>query len=203
MERKELMKILRVDYTNKIRPLLIKDKCEICGINEELELHHKTQFTLLVDKAIEDLHIVINVMGEEELEKIRNYMLGLQLTNNNITLCKHCYREGHRLNEESNKIRKEKQKIGISKRQLEKEHKRKIYEETVLKPYLDSIVDKRLSKEEQKELIDKIDYRVDGHQKKSYNQLNNALRDTYGETYIIIPKKSGSKRYWVLTKIEK
>lgn len=72
-----------------------------------------------------------------------------------------------------------------------------------LKIYLESIVDKRLGKEEQKELIDKIDYRVDGHQKKSYSQLNNALRDTYGETYIIIPKKSGSKRYWVLTKIEK
>ena len=204
MERKELMKILRVDYTNKIRPLLIKDKCEICGINEELELHHKTQFTLLLDKALEDLHIVINVMEEEELEKIRNYMLGLQLTNENITLCKHCHREGHRLNKESNRIRNEKQTIGISKRQLEKEHKRKIYEETVLKPYLESIVDKGLGKEEKVELIEKIDYRVDGHQKKSHSQLNSYL-NTLG--YSVISKRKKVKingkweqvRQWIVS----
>lgn len=208
MEIKELTRILRNDYASKIRPLLIKDKCEICGADEELELHHKTQFALLLDKALGDLHIVINVIGEEELEKIRNYMLGLQLTNDNITLCKHCHREGHKLNEESNRIRNEKQFIGTMKRQLEKEHKRKIYEETILKPYLESIVDKGLGKEEKEELIEKIDYKVDGHQKRSYSQLNSYL-NTLG--YSVISKRKKVKingkweqvRQWIVSNKDK
>lgn len=71
-----------------------------------------------------------------------------------------------------------------------------------LEQYLDSIVDKRLDKEQQKQLVNRIDYRVDGHQKKTYSQLNNALKDTFGDKYIIIPKKSGGVRYWIVNKID-
>ena len=58
-----------------------------------------------------------------------------------------------------------------------------------LKEYLNSIVEKRLNKEEQEELINRIDYRIDGHQKRTYTQLNNALKDTFGNEYVIISKK--------------
>ena len=80
---------------------------------------------------------------------------------------------------------------------LEGEHKLK----SELELYLDGIVDKRLHKEEQLELIEKINLRVNGKQQKSYSKLNEGLK-MIGLNYIIIPKKSGSTRYWIVNKIE-
>lgn len=67
--------------------------------------------------------------------------------------------------------------------------------------YIDSVVGKRLFKENQKELIERIDLRVDGKQQKSYTKLNEGL-EMIKLPFIIIPKKSGSMRYWLVEKME-
>lgn len=70
-----------------------------------------------------------------------------------------------------------------------------------LEEYLDRIVGQRLFKDVQKELIEKIDLRINGRQQKSYKKLNEGL-EMINLPYIIIPKKSGSVRYWLVEKIE-
>lgn len=70
-----------------------------------------------------------------------------------------------------------------------------------LEGYLDSIVGEKLFNDEQKALINKIDLKVNGRQQKSYKKLNDGL-EMINLPFIIIPKKSGSKRYWIIEKVE-
>lgn len=70
-----------------------------------------------------------------------------------------------------------------------------------LKDYLQSIEGARLYKAEQDELIDKIDLRVNGRQQKSFKKLNEGL-DMLKLKYVIIPKKSGSTRYWIVNRMD-
>ena len=69
-----------------------------------------------------------------------------------------------------------------------------------LKEYLDSISDIKLNKIKQKELIEKIDLRVNGRQQKSYSKLNEGLK-MLNLPYIILPKRTKSERYWIITNI--
>ena len=70
-----------------------------------------------------------------------------------------------------------------------------------LERYLDGVVGKRLYKDEQKELIEKIDLKVNRRLQKSYDKLNNGLK-MIDLGYMILPKKSNNKRYWIVEKIE-
>jgi len=70
-----------------------------------------------------------------------------------------------------------------------------------LERYLDGVVGKRLYKDEQKELIEKIDLKVNRRLQKSYDKLNNGLK-MIDLGYVILPKKSNNKRYWIVEKIE-
>ena len=99
MEMKELKFKLRNDYAMRIRPYYIKEKCEICGSSEELELHHEVNFITLLDKAIADLCIDVENITDSELELLKTYMLGLQIQNENVTLCSKCHYEFHSINE--------------------------------------------------------------------------------------------------------
>lgn len=73
-------------------------------------------------------------------------------------------------------------------------------EKESLTDYLDEIVGEKLYKEEQNELIDIIDLRVNGRQQRSYSKLNEGL-EMISLPYIILPKKSNNKRYWIVEKI--
>lgn len=65
-----------------------------------------------------------------------------------------------------------------------------------LEEYLDSIIDKKLFKDEQKELINEINLRdARNRQQKSIEQFN-AYFEANNLKYLIIHKKSGSNRYW-------
>ena len=70
-----------------------------------------------------------------------------------------------------------------------------------LEKYLESIIGKKLYKEEQKELIEKIDLKVNRRLQKSYDKLNDGLK-MIELNYIILPKKSNNKRYWIVEKID-
>lgn len=67
--------------------------------------------------------------------------------------------------------------------------------------YLESINNIKLYKDKQKELIDKINLKINGRLQKSYNKLNQGL-SMLNLPFIIIPKKSDDKRYWIIEKIE-
>ena len=199
--RNKIKSLIRSDFSAKLRPLLIKNKCEYCGAIENLELHHSIQFVELLNKAIEDLNINIDIISEEELDKLRTYMLGLQIQIKNITLCDKCHDKFHKENELSNKIKNNNIKLAHEKLKKQKETERQTYNETILKPYLESMVGKRLYKEARNKLIDIIDYRENGRQQKSYSKLNEGLK-MLNLPYIILPKRTKSERYWVITKIE-
>ncbi|OSA95758.1 UNVERIFIED_ORG: DNA helicase [Clostridium botulinum] len=75
---------------------------------------------------------------------------------------------------------------------------------TQLELYLESIIDKRLYKEEQKELINKINVRVDGKIQKSYSKLNQGLQ-MLELPYIIISKRikenNKLRTIWIINKL--
>lgn len=74
------------------------------------------------------------------------------------------------------------------------------YEKEELEKYLDNIVGRKLYKKEQNELKEIIDLRVNGRQQRSYSKLNEGLK-MISLPYIILPKKSNNKRYWIVEKI--
>lgn len=71
-----------------------------------------------------------------------------------------------------------------------------------LESYLESTTGKRLYKEEQNELVNKIDLRVDGKQQRSYKKLNGAL-EMIKLNYVILPKRNSKERYWEIHHIDK
>jgi hypothetical protein len=80
-----------------------------------------------------------------------------------------------------------------------------LFEENIemnsLNSYLESLIGKRLLKEEQNELIDKIDLKVDGKRQRSYRKLNEGL-NMINLPYVILPKRNKDTRYWIIEKIE-
>lgn len=69
-----------------------------------------------------------------------------------------------------------------------------------LELYLKGIAGKKLFKDEQIELINRVDIRVNGTQKKSYSNINKGL-EMIDMPFVIIPKKSNGNRYWILEEI--
>lgn len=88
---------------------------------------------------------------------------------------------------------------------LEKGYDYRLIEEEIknndLEQYLESLVGVRLLKQEQHKLIDQIDLKVNGRKQKSYKKLNEGL-NMINLPFIIIPKKSGNDRYWIVEKID-
>ena len=135
---------IRVKVHNKIRPILIKNKCEICGEVEKLELHHVKPFSELLEECHKDLDInkkkYKSDYTDTEIENIVNWMLGIHLKTNCLTLCDKCHSKYHKEfggfvacgNGYADWL-KQKRMIGEIK------NKKRVKE--VLMPYLDSIVD--------------------------------------------------------------
>lgn len=93
----------------------------------------------------------------------------------------------------------------VSKK-LGKEGEYRLIEEHVkendLEEYIESILGQKLNKQNQNELINKIDLKVNGRIQKSYTKLNEGL-SMIKLPYVILPKKSGNERYWIVEKIDK
>ncbi|MEK5215259.1 DEAD/DEAH box helicase family protein [Psychrobacillus sp. FSL H8-0487] len=70
-----------------------------------------------------------------------------------------------------------------------------------LENYLSGILGNRLSKNEQKELIEIIDLKVNGRMIRSYEKLNQGL-EMLNLKYRITAKKSNSTRYWTIEKLK-
>lgn len=88
---------LRGHFSNYIRPLVIKNKCEGCGATEKIELHHVTQFAETLQETLAELEIAYKEDKEmytsKELKIIKDMMLGKQIRQKYLTLCVKCHDE--------------------------------------------------------------------------------------------------------------
>lgn len=95
-----LKQLLRQDFTLYIRPHFEKSECEVCGsCTEHLHVHHMTHFKDLLDETLQqlklELHEDTDSYTEEELQLIRNVMLGKQMRIKYVTCCEPCHLELH------------------------------------------------------------------------------------------------------------
>lgn len=92
----ELKYVLRNDFNKKIKNLIIKDKCEVCGKSYNLEVHHKYAFINLLKDTLNELNLPEYKNREDysdiELKNIREKMLGKQLNCEYSTLCSDCHK---------------------------------------------------------------------------------------------------------------
>lgn len=70
-----------------------------------------------------------------------------------------------------------------------------------LNEYLERLIGINLFKEQQNDLINKIEVKVNGRLQKRYNKLNEGL-EKLKLPYIIKLKRTNKKRYWIIEKIE-
>ena len=93
-----LREYLRAEWSQYIRPLIIKDKCEFCGSDEELHLHHIDKFYNILMETLEELQLQeLDTEGytKEELNLISHLMLSKQIRSSYKTLCKDCHTKLH------------------------------------------------------------------------------------------------------------
>lgn len=93
-----LREYLRKEWSQYIRPLMVKNKCGFCGCEEELHLHHIDRFHNLLVETLEELQLQeldTEFYGEFELKQISNFMLAKQLKSEYKTLCKTCHIKLH------------------------------------------------------------------------------------------------------------
>ena len=97
MKRNELIWRLRLDFNNYIRKDYMKDKCEKCGSNENLHVHHIITFKSQFEHILELMNISSKEeFNDNEVELIRLAMFGSQYKNNSyVTLCDKCHIDKH------------------------------------------------------------------------------------------------------------
>lgn len=108
-----LQQYLRLKFSNYIRPLFMKNQCEICGSEENLELHHDYEFNLMLDDTLKELELEYkktNDYTELELKNITEKFLGKHLFYKYKTLCWDCHH---------NKLHNLNSKVKISKKNMD------------------------------------------------------------------------------------
>ena len=201
---------LRSILAQKFIPLVKKDKCEICDSTDKLEVHHETQFIVILEDTLKELNLEIKEdikdYSEKDLNMITNIILGKYLHLQYLTLCNNCHINIHK----NNKIigsgwDKYLYKLELNKNK--KDEERQQYVENILIPYLKNIVGVKLYKNEKKELIDIIGLKdTRFHIQKSISQLNaylfkyNIIINSYTDWNRKIKNNYG-KVYWIISKI--
>lgn len=103
----KLVEYLRNDFSTMLRPLIIKDKCEVCGTDAALHLHHVYRFSSYLKRCLNYLQLEhkedIKEYTIKELKMIRDYMISAQLRGTYKTLCEECHKEEHRILAEKRK----------------------------------------------------------------------------------------------------
>ena len=201
---------LRSILAQKFIPLVKKDKCEICDSTDRLEVHHETQFIVILEDTLKELNLEIKEdikdYSEKDLNMITNIILGKHLHLQYLTLCNNCHINIHK----NNKIigsgwDKYLYKLELNKNK--KDEERQQYVENTLILYLENIVGVKLYKNEKKELIDIIGLKdTRFHIQKSISQLNaylfkyNIIINSYTDWNRKIKNNYG-KVYWIISKI--
>ena len=203
-----LKQFLRQDFNTKIRPFLIKPTCEVCGSEtEQLHVHHVTYFQDLLNETLAELQLEFHNEDyeqhytENQLEMIRNIMLGKQMRIEYVTCCESCHLELHEGSYSRDEPREWSEKMVAihkeRKRVRELQEKKRLRQE--VEPYLESLVDVRLDKEGRSELVEKLDFKVNRRLVKSAKSIN-AILEEMGIHYEITTKKVGRQKttVWIV-----
>ena len=158
MSNNDLAVYLRNTVWNKFIPLVKKDKCEVCGGTENLQVHHMYSFAQIIDDTLADLNLKRKPVGEYsnlELKNIREKVMGKHLLYKYETLCKNCHL------------------CGVHK------HKRiKVEEFIIPNQFLNTI----LFKQQLIELIKKYNFRNKKYDLITVNKFLNLIKDRYKVT---------------------
>lgn len=81
------------DFNKHIKPLLLKNKCELCGITENIDLVYNRDFTdMIIDVYnLIGAYSIWDTLDEKQANVARNMLLGMQISNKNYTLCNECH----------------------------------------------------------------------------------------------------------------
>ena len=179
-----LEQFLRGKLSTLFIPLIKKDKCEICNSKDKLHLHHMKPFAIMLEETLAGLDLKYykdkNDYTGIEIKNITNNILGKHLDSYYLTLCKDCHSQLHKVKDGglcniTSKHEEYRAKERLRNELMEKYRTRRIKE--VIIPYLDSIIGKKLFKDEQEELINKIDLRDSRDRlQKSISLLNEYLK---------------------------
>ena len=95
-----MKQLLRQDFAQYVRPHFEKSECECCGSDtERLHVHHIIHFQELLDETLKQLNLQqyddADMYTDEQLQLIRDIMLGKQMRIKYVTCCEPCHRELH------------------------------------------------------------------------------------------------------------
>lgn len=144
---------VRIKTSQYLRRFFIKDRCEVCGTEDALHLHHVEPFVVMLHNTLSDLgypyHNSKDRYTQTQLKNITNNMLGAQLQTYYLTLCEQHHRELH----SNEAVGGEEELEGVTKYYKEKQMVNEILEKeqisNIIIPYLQSIENTKLYKQEQ------------------------------------------------------
>lgn len=209
----ELNKYLRTIINSKIRPIFIKDKCEVCEKEEGLHLHHVKLFSEILNETLFDLKLPekdTDDYNEKELQMIVDVILGRHIQIKYLTLCNKCHQLAHE---------EEKKDLCVNDKHKQYyetlKHQQEIHQEThideTLIPYLQSVKEKKLFKKDQ-EILKHIFLKSGFKNRTSgINVLNNILKNKEIPYEITIGKRKSyrdengkvkkDKSHWIITTV--
>lgn len=206
---------IRSKTSQYLRDLIIKDKCEVCDKDSDLELHHIKAFAVIMNECFESLgydrHEDIESYTDTQLINITNWMLGAQLQSTYSTLCQTCHTDWH---SEQGGFYKTTNKFDEYYRKKEIEDKLKEINrcQNVIKPYLESIIGKKLYKEEQKELKEVFKQNGLNARTTGINTINANMKDRDMPYILEIGKRKSyrdenkkikkEKSHWILRRVK-
>jgi hypothetical protein len=91
----KLESCIRTEINQKLIPLIKKDKCEICGSTENLEVHHVKPFAEILEECLDDLHMKrkdTDTYTQKELHMIIDYVIGKHFRYKMKIVCRICHK---------------------------------------------------------------------------------------------------------------
>lgn len=213
---------LRNELSSKWVKYIKKKECEFCKEKINLDLHHDISFVKILEETLNELGLKYNKdlssYSETEIKLIRQLFLGKHYDYNvGITLCESCHNKIHKEygkdsfiqiynTDEHMKDKSVQYIVGQrikEKNKILKEVKNKI-KTNEIEEYLELLVGKRLFKEDQQKLINKIDMRINGEKRVSISCMNKAIKNMnlkYEIKSKVVKENKKSERCWVIGKM--
>lgn len=201
---------LRNKLSSKIRPLFIKEQCEICGRGENLHLHHIHLFSEILKETLIELNLDYKDTLEytdTELSNISNIILGKHVSLQYITVCNICHRDEHK-EDWGDIVNNEKRDDYYKMYWKTKEYKTKIYIENIIIPHLEKVKERQLLRPDQDILKEK--FRGNGFGKRTHgiNSIKEIMKENNipfeiesGRDWTTKDKKQIKYRYWLVNKL--
>lgn len=170
-----MKKHLRGIINNHWRPLVLKDRCEECGSNKNLELHHMDSFRIFMNQysVPEDKKFLSN----EEIKYFEYLCLGYHLKEVKVlTLCNECHKNIHKIIG----------RTGIKNKRKIKFMPKKDRDKILVKIYVNTNLSANIISSLKKKDIKKYNFI-------NKNEIYEYAKDLKDEDYLFISRKGNNK----------